>query len=82
MSWTYTDVNGVTFEVDGGPVDVTVDNQGSIYLFRPQTVEAHEWIDSHVLDPDAQWFGGALAVEARYAHDLAEGMLLDGLEVK
>ena len=62
-------------------VDVTVENHGSIFLFRAQTECASFWIAEHVAD-DAQFFGGALVVEARYAADLAEGMLNDGLEVK
>jgi hypothetical protein len=31
---------------------------------------------------DGQWFGGALAVEPRYAHDLAQGASSDGLVVE
>ena len=61
--------------------DVVVENHGTIVLFRPQTDAAREWIDEHVQD-DAQWFGPALAVEARYARDLAAGMLNDGLHVE
>jgi hypothetical protein len=61
--------------------DVTVTNHGSLFGFLAETALAREWIDEHVSD-HAQFFGGALMVEARYAHDLAEGMLLDGLEVQ
>jgi hypothetical protein len=41
---------------------------------------ARDWIAENVSD-DAQWFGGALMVEHRYASDLAEGMAGDGLEL-
>jgi hypothetical protein len=60
--------------------DVTVENHGTIFLFRPWTDAAREWIEEHV-DGEALWFGGALAVEHRYAYDLAHGMLNDGLTV-
>lgn len=62
-------------------VDVLVENHGSIFLFRPLTVAAKDWIAEHVQD-DAQFLGEALAVEHRYAHDLALGMQADGLKLK
>lgn len=61
--------------------DVTVEGGGSIFLFRPHTDAARDWIEQHVQD-DAQWIGGGLVVEHRYAHDLADGMLQDGLNVR
>jgi hypothetical protein len=68
-------VNRVTGKVD---VDVLVRNQGSIYLFQPLTPRAKEWIYANV-QPNAQWFGASLAVEHRYAADLAAGMREAGL---
>jgi hypothetical protein len=62
-------------------VDIFVENYGSIFLFRPMTQAATEWISGHVQD-DAQWFGNALAVESRYALDLADGMYCDGLTLE
>lgn len=61
--------------------DVRIDNCGSVLLFRPLTDVAREWIGEHV-QTDAQWLGNGLAVEARYADDLACGMQEDGLVVK
>ena len=60
--------------------DVRVDNQGTIFLFHLQTKAASDWVDEHVQD-DAQYWGGTLVVEHRYAPDLADGMLADGLTV-
>lgn len=60
--------------------DVRVDNQGTIFLFHLQTEVANDWVGEHVQD-DAQYWGGALVVEHRYAMDLADGMLDAGLEV-
>ena len=54
--------------------DVLVSNEGSVFLFRPVSEAAVEWIEENVSE-DAQFFGDALAVEARYASDLAAGMI-------
>jgi hypothetical protein len=61
-------------------LDVSVEDHGSLWLFRPITEDAKTWIDDNVEDA-ALWFGGALAVEARFVQALIEGMLADGLEV-
>lgn len=61
--------------------DVTIENHGSIMLFRLNTDAAEEWVDTYVSD-DAQLWGGALVVEPRYAGNLAAGMVDDGLEVE
>jgi hypothetical protein len=58
--------------------DIEISNQGSIFLFLPITAAGREWIDENVQE-DAQFFGNALAVEHRFAGDLAEGMAADGL---
>jgi hypothetical protein len=66
---------------DANAVDVFVENYGSIFLFRPMTQAATDWISEQVQD-DAQWFGNALSVESRYALDLADGMRRDGLTLE
>jgi hypothetical protein len=60
--------------------DVEVMNEGTIFLFTPLTQEAKDWIESHVEDP--MYYGNSLVVEHRYALDLAEGMVNDGLCVR
>lgn len=60
--------------------DVTVTNHGSIFTFRPLTPAAHCWLEDNVSD-DAPWWGGALAVEPRYAHALVEGLEAEGLVI-
>ena len=62
-------------------VDVLVSNHGSIFTFALLTDAAKDWVGEHV-DPDAQYFGGALVVEHRFAQDLADGMQGDGLQVQ
>lgn len=61
--------------------DVQVENHGSIFLFRILTDAAQSWVDENVSE-EAQWMGNGLAVEHRYAEDLAQGMLNAGLNVK
>jgi len=48
-------------------------NEGSIILFEPLTSAAQDWWSSNV-DPEAQTFGNAYAVEHRYAPDIIEGI--------
>jgi hypothetical protein len=60
-------------------IDVEVDDQGSIILFRLASEKAREWWDEHV--QGAQKFGGRYAVEHRYAMPVVEGMMADGLNV-
>jgi hypothetical protein len=61
--------------------DVTVENHGSIFLFRPHTDSGREWIEQHIPE-DALTLGDAVAVEHRYALDIAKGMQGDGLVVR
>lgn len=58
--------------------DFRVENHGSVFLLRPLTVRAHDWIVAHVAD-DALWFGRALVVEPRYVENIVDGMTIDGL---
>jgi len=58
--------------------DVFVSCEGSIFLFTPLTLAAKQWIDENV-QPDAQRFGNALAVEWRFAAELAAAMRVGGL---
>jgi len=62
-------------------VDAQVENHGSLFLFHLRTDAAREFVAEHVSE-DAQYFDHALAVEPRYAQDLAQGMINEGLEVR
>lgn len=55
--------------------NVIIENHGSIILFRPMTPSADQWLHEHT---EGMWFGGALAVEPRYAMDLATGLTEEG----
>jgi len=54
-----------------------VTDHGTIVLIRPTTDDAKAWLDENV-DPEAQWFGGALAAEPRYAEDIVEAFVEEG----
>lgn len=62
--------------------DIEISDQGSIVLFRPISPEAQAFFDDNVGSEDWQWMGGALAVEARYAPALWEGLIRDGFSVE
>ncbi len=62
--------------------DLSISNQGSIFLFRPNTEAGREWLGEHCPpDGEHQYFGKALVVEHRYAGDLANYAVNDGLTV-
>jgi len=59
--------------------DVSIENHGSIMLFRLLTPAAIDFVDVNVTESES--FGNAIAVEPRYAQDLAQGMIDAGLVV-
>jgi len=58
--------------------DVLVRTEGAVFLSCPLTSDGKQWIEEHV-QPDPQWFGGALVVEHRFLWGLAQGMKDAGL---
>jgi hypothetical protein len=62
----------IDFEVSGG---------GSVYLLRPLTRPARDWVDDHLPD-DATWWCGAVVVEHRYIGPIVGGAIGDGLVVR
>lgn len=61
--------------------DILVTDHGSILLFRPLSTRAHAFFEANVASEGWQWFGGALAVEPRYAPGLIDLALEAGLDV-
>lgn len=49
-----------------------LENQGSIYLFRPLDMEAEEWCDEN-LSSDRQSFGKAIVIEPRFVNEIVMG---------
>ena len=58
--------------------DFAVRDEGTIWLFIPQTPAAFEFLTDHI-QPDAIYFGPSLAVEHRYVYDLLIGLREHGL---
>lgn len=61
--------------------DLSIQNEGSIFLLRALTDAGRAWISENIPD-DAQHFGGAVVVEHRFIGDIAQGAVNDGLEVE
>lgn len=62
-------------------LDVRIENHGSLYLLRPISALARQWLIDNVGTPndEVQWFGGALVVEPRYVSDILVGVRAAGL---
>ena len=60
--------------------DISVSNCGTLFLFRPTTDAARAHIEERCAG--AQWFGGALVCEHRYAGALAGALQCDGFCVE
>lgn len=61
-------------------VDLTVRNEGTIFLLNPVSDAGREWVVEHIPE-DAQRWGGAVVVEHRYISDIVRGAQADGLLV-
>jgi len=61
--------------------DVEVVSHGSLVSLKPRTKAGIEWVDEH-LPADHLKFGGAVMVEWRFASDIVDGLVQDGLNVK
>lgn len=83
MSTQQGDLTAAVSEV----IDIQVTREGgSLFLFYPLTDLGRSWLDENIYNggspEDVTTFGNALVVEHRYALDLAEGMINDGLVVR
>lgn len=60
--------------------DFTVQDEGSIVVVTPVTPAAKTWVAAHIPDDAQRWCGGVV-IEQRYAFDVLEGIVNDGLVV-
>ena len=56
-------------------LDVSIENHGSIFLFRILTPAAQKFVDEHLQLEGWEWMGNGVAVEHRFAEDLAIRMM-------
>ena len=61
-------------------IDITIRDHGSILIFCGTSPAGKDWM-SEPLPADAMSWGGGIVVEPRYAADIVDGMVNDGLEV-
>lgn len=59
--------------------DIFVKNHGSILIFVPASAAGADWIEENI-GHAMSWSGGRV-VEPRYAGDIIDGAINDGLEV-
>jgi hypothetical protein len=62
--------------------DFTVHNAGSVVAITPVSSGAKDWVEAHLPLEPYQWLGGAFVVDARYAFDILDGIVNDGLAVQ
>ena len=60
--------------------DIVLEDEGSVVLGRPLTLEAREWESAHVA-PDVPRFAGAFAIQPASLEYVVAEMLADGLLV-
>jgi hypothetical protein len=61
--------------------DYRFEYHGSLFLCRPLNKRAADWLFEHV-EEAAGFLGDAVAVEPRYAQDLARNLTDDGFVVR
>jgi len=67
------------FQTSGtSPTDFVCENHGSVFLLRPTSPAAADWIEAH-LPEDRLTFNGAVVVEPRYVWKILVGLQDDGL---
>jgi hypothetical protein len=66
---------------EGVVADFFVQNEGSLFLLRPLTDAAHEWVGEHIPE-DAQTWGDAIVIEHRYIAPIVTAAVADGLVVE
>jgi hypothetical protein len=60
--------------------DFICENHSSIFLLRPVSPAAFDWINEH-LPADRLTFGNAVVIEPRYVWSILSGLQEDGLTV-
>ena len=60
--------------------DFLVQNEGTCVVVTPVTPAAKTWVAEHIPDDAPTWCGGVV-IEHRYAFDVLDGIVNDGLVV-
>jgi len=63
--------------------DFRAENYGSIFLLRPLTTAAREWVNEHIgQDNGYQPYWPTVVIEPRYVEPILTGLRNDGLTVR
>ena len=82
-----TELHNTLAEIFGEPklkprtIDVRLSDEGSLIGFTPISEAAQDWFRLHVEAEDWQWMGDTLWIDHRFARDLMQGIVDDGLEL-
>ena len=60
--------------------DFLIADHGSVFLIRPVSEAARQWLDANVVAEPWQWFAGSLAVDHRFARDIVAEITDAGFE--
>ena len=60
--------------------DFCIADHGSVFLIRPVSEAARQWLDENIVAEPWQWFAGSLAVDHRFARDIVAQITDAGFE--
>jgi hypothetical protein len=65
-------------------LDFKLENHGSLFLLRPLSSVAKDWMVEHLPmdNPETQFWGDAIVVEPRYVAPIVDGIIGDGLVLR
>ena len=65
-------------------LDFKLENHGSLFLLRPLSSAAKEWMKEHLPmeSPETQFWSDAIVIEARYVTPIVDGIIGDGLVLR
>jgi hypothetical protein len=65
-------------------LDFKLENHGSLFLLRPLTSVARDWMGEHLPmdNPETQFWGDAIVIEPRYVAPIVDGIIGDGLVLR
>lgn len=62
--------------------DLRILDHGTVVQFWPVSERGREWLSTQLVTEPWQWLGNTVSVEHRYALDIAQGAVSDGLDVE
>lgn len=64
-------------------LDITVNNCGGLFQFVIESEAGRQWVEENVALEPWQWLGpDSFVVDHRYAGEVADGMMADGMVVR